>query len=94
MGKENWFARGLGLFWRMMAFVPRTAAFLKGRMSRVLIPLWWYPVIVLALFWVGKPFLFRDWFHALVARRGLCRWLNGLGLLYGLALVLCALLFW
>ena len=94
MVKENLFARALGLFLLMMAIVPMTAAFLKEPASRVLIPLWWYPVIVLALFWVGKPFLFRDWFHALVARRGLCRWLNGLGLLYGLVLVLCALLFW
>ena len=91
---ENLFARALGLFLLMMAIVPMTAAFLKEPESRILIPLWWYPVITLSIFWVGKPFLFRDWFYALVARPRLCRVLNGCGLLYALALVVCAVLFW
>ena len=92
--KENLFARALGLFLLMLAIVPMTAAFLKDPVTRLLIPIWWYPVLTGAMFWVGKPFLFRDWFHAAVKHPRFCRLVNVLGLVYGGTLLVCALLFW
>ena len=92
--KENLFARALGLFLLMLAIVPMTAAFLKDPVTRLLIPIWWYPVLTVAMFWVGKPFLFRDWFHAAVKHPRFCRLVNVLGLVYGGTLLVCALLFW
>lgn len=92
--KENLFARALGLFLLMLAIVPMTAAFLKDPITRLLIPIWWYPVLTAAIFWVGKPYLFRDWFNAIVKHPRLCRWLNSLGLVYGIAILICAVAFW
>lgn len=92
--KENLFARALGLFLLMMAIVPMTAAFLKDPITRLLIPGWWYPVLTAAMFWVAKPYLFRDWFNGIVKHPLLCRGLNGFGLAYGMAILICAILFW
>lgn len=92
--KENLFARALGLFLLMLAIVPMTAAYLKDPATRILIPLWWYPVLTLAMFWVAKPYLFRDWFNRIIQYPRLCRMLNILGAIYGLAILTCALLFW
>ncbi len=94
MVKENLFARALGMFLIMMAIVPLSAAFLKEPATRLLIPIWWYPVLTVAMFWVAKPYLFRDWMVRFTAHPGLVRATGCFGLLYGIALVACALLFW
>lgn len=92
--KELLFPRALGLFLLMLATVPLTAAFLKEPATRLLIPIWWYPVLTVAMFWVGKPYLFRDWMAGLARRPQLYTALNGFGLLYGLAVLACAIAFW
>ena len=61
MCKENLLPRALGMFLLLMAIVPLSAAFLKEPITRLLIPIWWYPVLTVAMFWVAKPYLFRDW---------------------------------
>ncbi len=94
MVKENLFARALGMFLLMMAIVPLSAAFLKEPMTRLLIPIWWYPVLTVAMFWVAKPYLFRDWMAKFTAHRRLFRGVAAFGLLYGAAILICALLFW
>ncbi len=94
MVKENLFARALGMFLIMMAIVPLSAAFLKEPVTRLLIPLWWYPVLTIAMFWVAKPYLFRDWVARFTAHRRLFRAAAALGMAYGAAITLCALLFW
>ncbi len=94
MVKENLFARALGMFLIMLAIVPLSAAFLKEPATRLLIPLWWYPVLTLAMFWVAKPYLFRDWVERFTAHPALVRGTALFGILYGIAIFACALLFW
>lgn len=86
--------RALGLVCLMAASPLLESAFLKEPGSRLLIPIYTYAMITIALFWVGKPYVFRDlvdW-----ATRSSARW-NALalaGLAYGIATTACALLFW
>ncbi len=94
MVKENLFARALGMFLLMLAIVPLTAAFLKEPATRLLIPIWWYPVLTVAMFWVAKPYLFRDWVARFTAKPCRVRALGAFGVAYGLAVLACALLFW
>lgn len=93
-GKELLFPRALGLFLLLTALVPMSAAFLKEPMTRILIPLWWYPVLTIAMFWVAKPYLFRDETAWLVKHPRLFRGAAVFGTVYGAAIILCALLFW
>ena len=77
-----------------MAIVPLSAAFLKDPITRLLIPIWWYPVLTVAMFWIVKPYLLRDWAawlrkHPLLYNIG--AWS---GLIYGAAILVCAILFW
>ncbi len=92
--KENLFGRALGMFCIMMPIVPLSAAFLKEPMTRLLIPIWCYPVLTIGMFWVAKPYLFRDGLVFLNARPTLFRLLAVLGALYGAVILLCAVLFW
>lgn len=92
--RELLFPRALGLFLLLMALVPLTAAFLKDPVTRLLIPCWWYPVLTLAMFWVGKPYLFRDQMEKFTARPWLYTAVNGIGAAWGAAILVCAILFW
>lgn len=92
--KRLLFPRALGLLILLAAIVPLSAAFLKDPVTRLLIPIWWYPVLTIAMFWVGKPYLFRDWMNWLSERPGLIRAGGFFGLVYGAAIVACALLLW
>lgn len=94
MAKEQLFARALGFFLLLLAIVPMSAAFLKDPASRILIPLWWYPVLTVAMFWVGKPYLFRDWMFWLVKRPALISGIAVFNFVYGLVICTCAGLFW
>ena len=92
--RELLFPRALGLFLLLMAIVPLTAAFLKDPVTRLLIPCWWYPVLTLAMFWVGKPYLFRDQMEKFTARPLLYTIVNGIGAAWGAAILVCAVAFW
>ena len=94
MAREQLFARALGMFLLLMAIVPMSAAFLKDPLSRILIPLWWYPVLTVAMFWVAKPYLFRDWMARLVKHPALISGIAVFNFIYGLAICTCAGLFW
>ena len=94
MAKEQLFARALGFFLLLMAIVPMSAAFLKDPATRIIIPLWWYPVLTVAMFWVGKPYLFRDWMNWLVKRPRLISGIAVFNFVYGLTICTCAGLFW
>jgi hypothetical protein len=86
--------RAFGLLGLLVAQPLLDAAFLRDPSSRLLIPLWTYALITVSLFSVGMPYLFRDavtWVSATPGRwKGCC----GAGLLYGVAVVVCALSFW
>lgn len=90
----NLFGRALGVFLLLLGIVPLSAAYLKEPETRILIPLWWYPVLACAIFWVPKPYLLRDWVAWLRLRPGLVRVLACAGAAYGAAVLICALLFW
>ena len=92
--RELLFPRALGLFLLLMAIVPLTAAFLKDPGTRLLIPCWWYPVLTLAMFWVAKPYLLRDQMEAFTARPMLYTVVNGIGAVWGAAILVCAVAFW
>lgn len=92
--RELLFPRALGLFLLLMALVPLTAAFLKDPVTRLLIPCWWYPVLTLAMFWVAKPYLFRDQMEKLTACPRLYTIINGVGAAWGAAILVCAIAFW
>lgn len=92
--KQNLFGRAAGLFLLLLAEVPLTAAYLKEPESRILIPLWWYPVVTVAILWVPMPYLLRDWVSWLGRHLGTMRVLALAGLLYGAVLLACAILYW
>lgn len=94
MVKENLFPRALGMFLLLMAIVPLSAAFLKEPVTRLLIPIWWYPVLTVAMCWVAWPWLFRDWAAKFTARPLLFRATALFGVVYGAAVILCAILYW
>ncbi len=94
MVKENLFPRALGFLILLAVCVPLTAAFLKEPATRLLIPIWCYPVLTLAMFWVAKPYLFRDMMSWFTARPKLMRAHALVGVLYGAAMLFCALMYW
>lgn len=91
---ELLFPRALGLLILLAVLVPLTAAFLKDPVTRLLIPCWCYPVLTAAMFWVAKPYLFRDWMEAFCARPKLYTIVNAIGAVWGAAILLCAICFW
>lgn len=93
-GKDLLFPRALGFFLLLACIVPMTAAFLKEPVSRLLIPCWCYPVLTVAMFWVGKPYLFRDWMEKYTASPRLYTISNAIGAVWGAAILLCAVCFW
>lgn len=94
MAKEHLFARALGLFLLLAALLPLSAAFLKDPVTRLLIPIWWYPVLTVAMFWVAKPHLFRDWAAWLQEHPAVFKGIALFGTLYGAAVLACAILYW
>ncbi len=86
--------RALGLCGLMAAAPLLESAFLKDPGTRLLIPIFTYAMLTASLFMVGMPYLFRDAVTWVSASRG--RWtVCGLaGLAYGVAMLLCAFLFW
>lgn len=91
---ELLFPRALGLFILLIVLVPLTAAFLKDPVTRLLIPCWCYPMLTLAMFWVAKPYLFRDWMEKLTANNRAYLVINGIGAAWGTAILICAICFW
>lgn len=86
--------RALGLCGLMVAAPLLEAAFLKDPASRLLVPVYAYGLLTASMFCVGMPYLFRDlvtWVTA-DSKRWFLASLGGLG--YGLAVLICALLFW
>jgi hypothetical protein len=92
--KEFLAVRALGLLGLMVAAPLLAAAYLEDPSSRILIPLFAYVLIVKSLYWVGMPYLFRDAVNWATAEQGRWRMLCFGGLVYGVAVITCAFLFW
>lgn len=86
--------RATGIFFLLLACPMLDLAFLQPQTTRLLLPLLAYIWVLFALFWVGMPYLMRDQIAWAAGKPA--RWtalsLGGIG--YGLALLVCALVFW
>jgi len=84
--------RALGVLLMLMAGPILTSAFLKEPFTRLLIPILAYVWILVGMFWVGMPYLMRDWIDWVVAKS--VRWERAcyIGAGYGALMLLCALI--
>jgi hypothetical protein len=87
-------ARALGILMLLAASPMLNAAFLEAPRTRLLLPLLAYAWIILGMFWVGMPYLFRDHAGWATATEGRWKKLSLGGLAYGGVVLVCALAFW
>ena len=83
--------RALGILCLLAAEPLLDAAFLRPETSRLLITVFAYLMIVAGLFWVTMPYLLRDQISWSTKTAGLWRLVAGAGLLFGLAILTCAM---
>src|SRR5437879_3839288 len=83
--------RALGIFCLLAAEPLLEAAFLRPEISRLLVTVLAYVVIVAGWIWVTMPYLLRDQIDLGIRCPGRWRLLYGLGLAYGAAILACAL---
>lgn len=86
--------RALGSIMMLAAAPLLNAAFLEPPITRLLLPTIAYVWILVGMFWVGMPFLMRDWIKWLGEKDN--RYPYGCigGAIYGLITLICALSFW
>ncbi len=82
--------RALGILCLLAAEPMLDAAFLRPEMSRLLVTVFAYLLIVAGLFWVTMPYLLRDQINW--CARNATRWgaVSIAGALFGLAILVCA----
>ncbi len=86
--------RALGLLGLMIAAPLLEAAFMEDPTSRLLVPIFAYALLTKSLFWVGMPYLFRDAVTWATAKDSRWKALSYGGLVYGIAVLICAFAFW
>lgn len=82
--------RALGIFFLLAAEPLLDAAFFRTEPSRLLVTVFAYLLIVVGLFWVSMPYLMRDQINWSVRTPGRWRLTHGIALLYGAAIIACA----
>ena len=92
--KEFLAVRALGSLMLLVAGPVLTAAFLQPPISRLLLPILAYAWIITGMFFIGMPFLMRDWVNILIAKPQ--RWNLAVysGIAYGVLLLVAAILFY
>ena len=92
--KEFLAVRALGSLLLLLAGPVLTAAFLQPPVSRLLLPILAYVWIIIGMFFIGMPFLMRDWVNAVIAKPQ--RWNLAIysGIAYGALLLIAAILFY
>ena len=83
--------RALGIFCLLAAEPLLDAAFFHYQNSRLLVTVFAYLIVVAGLFWVTTPYVFRDQVNWTARTPARWRLLHGIGLLYGAAILVCAL---
>ena len=86
--------RALGILALLAAAPLLDAAFLQPPMSRLLVVVLAYAWIVMSVFWIAQPHLLRDqidWIGRTASRWTLA---GGAGVIYGLLVLLCALVWY
>lgn len=86
--------RALGILCLLAAEPPLEAAFLRPEISRLLLVTLAYAWIVAGLFLVGMPYVLRDLIAWITSRQAIWRGFALVGLLWGAALLTCALTLW
>lgn len=82
--------RALGIFCLLAAEPLLDAAFLRPEMSRLLVTIFAYLLIVAGLLWVTMPYLLRDQISWSTRTAGVWRMVAGFWLIFGLAIMTCA----
>lgn len=82
--------RALGILCLLAADPLLDAAFLRPQMSRLLVTVLAYIMIVLGLIWVTMPYLLRDQISWSTKSSGIWRAVAGATVVFGLAIVTCA----
>lgn len=83
-------ARALGILCLLAAEPLLDAAFFRNEASRLLVTVLAYLLIFAGLFWVTMPYLLRDQINWSTRTNGRWRLTHGLALLYGAAILACA----
>ena len=83
--------RALGILCLLAAEPLLDAAFLRPELSRLLVTVLAYVMIVAGLLWVTMPYLLRDQISWSTNSAGRWRVLSGVGFLFGLAILACAM---
>ena len=89
--EESLAVRALGILCLLAAEPLLEAAFFRYETSRLLVTAFAYLAIVAGLFWVTMPYLLRDQINWSVRSNGRWRSIHGFAVLYGIALLVCAL---
>jgi hypothetical protein len=84
--------RALGILFLLSAEPLLDAAFFRTEASRLLVTVFAYLLIVVGLFWIAMPYLLRDQINWSARTPGRWRLTNGLALLYGAAILACAVM--
>jgi hypothetical protein len=92
--KEFLAVRALGSLLLLIAGPVLTAAFLQPQTSRLLLPILAYVWIIVGMFFIGMPFLMRDWVNTLISKPQ--RWNLAVygGIAYGFVLLAAAFLYY
>ncbi|MGF1657370.1 MAG: hypothetical protein ACFCU3_10365 [Verrucomicrobiales bacterium] len=86
--------RALSMFLLLAAEILLDAAFLREPVTRLLLPTLAYAWILLSLVWVCVPYVLRDQITWVVQSPIRYQTAVGAGLVYGLAVLLCAIIFY
>lgn len=86
--------RALGCFMLLAASPVLYAAFMQPQASRLLLPVLAYVWIIAGMYFIGMPYLMRDWVNWLIAKPA--RWNAAVycGIGYGVALLTAAILWY
>jgi hypothetical protein len=84
--------RALGILFLLAAEPLLDAAFFRNETSRLLVTVFAYLLIVAGLFWVTMPYLLRDQINWSARTPARWRLTHALALLYGAAILACAVM--
>ncbi|NNE91681.1 MAG: hypothetical protein HKN23_08540 [Verrucomicrobiales bacterium] len=86
--------RAIGFFLILLASPILISAFLEPPRTRLLLVILAYAMVIKGMFWVGKPYLLRDQIAWATADKKRWQIACGAGAVYGVLILLCAVLFW
>lgn len=92
--KEFLAVRALGFLMILAAAPMLESAFLKDPQSRLLLVAFAYALALAGMFWVGMPYLLRDLIRWVLDKESRYKLGTAAGAVYGLVMMVCALLWW